>query len=72
MFCGVIYYIRFVLKIDDTEISLPQKKFSYTKGVMVLDPEIEAMIECAGVSSFYLGKKGLAYVSAIDARPRRS
>lgn len=25
--------------------------------------EIENMIECAGVSSFYLGKKGLAYVS---------
>jgi hypothetical protein len=33
--------------------------------------EIENMIECAGVSSFYLGKKGLAYVSKIDTRPRR-
>ncbi len=27
--------------------------------------EIRSMIECAGVSSFYLGKKGLAYVSTI-------
>lgn len=33
---------------------------------------IEHMIECAGVSSFYLGKKGLAYVSKIDPRPRRN
>ncbi len=34
--------------------------------------EIETMIENAGVSSFYLGKKGLAYVSEIDIRPRRN
>lgn len=34
--------------------------------------EIESMIECAGVSSFYLGKKGLAYVSKIEPRPRRN
>ncbi len=34
--------------------------------------EIETMIENAGVSSFYLGKKGLAYVSNIDTRPRRN
>lgn len=27
--------------------------------------EIESMIDCAGVSSFYLGKKGLAYVSNL-------
>ncbi|ATC93921.1 type I-Fv CRISPR-associated protein Cas5fv [Pseudoalteromonas tunicata] len=27
--------------------------------------EIKNLIECAGVSSFYLGKKGLAYVSSI-------
>ena len=27
--------------------------------------EIRHLIECAGVSSFYLGKKGLAYVSDI-------
>ncbi|MDP8170650.1 type I-Fv CRISPR-associated protein Cas5fv [Pasteurella skyensis] len=27
--------------------------------------ELKQMIDCAGVSSFYLGKKGLAYVSAI-------
>jgi len=27
--------------------------------------ELKDMIECAGVSSFYLGKKGLAYVSQI-------
>lgn len=27
--------------------------------------EIENMIDCAGVSSFYLGKKGLAYVSNL-------
>ena len=27
--------------------------------------ELKGMIECAGVSSFYLGKKGLAYVSQI-------
>ncbi|WP_444997737.1 type I-Fv CRISPR-associated protein Cas5fv [Aliikangiella sp. IMCC44359] len=33
--------------------------------------EISSMIENAGVSSFYLGKKGLAYVSKIDTRPRR-
>jgi len=30
--------------------------------------EIESMIENAGVSSFYLGKKGLAYVSSISTR----
>lgn len=30
--------------------------------------ELKNMIECAGVSSFYLGKKGLAYVSNISAR----
>ncbi len=30
--------------------------------------EIETMIENAGVSSFYLGKKGLAYVSSISTR----
>ena len=29
--------------------------------------EIQSMIECAGVSSFYLGKKGLAYVSKLRA-----
>ena len=34
--------------------------------------DIESMIENAGVSSFYLGKKGLAYVSCIDTRPRRN
>ncbi|MDF1583141.1 MAG: type I-Fv CRISPR-associated protein Cas5fv [Methyloprofundus sp.] len=33
--------------------------------------EIQAMIENAGVSSFYLGKKGLAYVCDIDPRPRK-
>jgi len=30
--------------------------------------ELEDMIEHAGVSSFYLGKKGLAYISYIDTR----
>ncbi len=30
--------------------------------------ELKNMINCAGVSSFYLGKKGLAYVSRIDVR----
>lgn len=30
--------------------------------------EIKSMIENAGVSSFYLGKKGLAYVTNIDTR----
>jgi hypothetical protein len=30
--------------------------------------EIKLMIDNAGVSSFYLGKKGLAYVSAINTR----
>mgnify|MGYP000491654120 FL=1 len=34
--------------------------------------KLEEMIENAGVSSFYLGKKGLAYVSKIDPRLRRS
>ena len=34
--------------------------------------ELERMIENAGVSSFYLGKKGLAYVSHIETRPRSS
>jgi len=29
--------------------------------------EIKEMIECAGVNTFYLGKKGLAYVSKIRA-----
>ena len=30
--------------------------------------EIEGMIENAGVSSFYFGKKGLAYITDIDTR----
>lgn len=30
--------------------------------------ELKNMIDCAGVSSFYLGKKGLAYVSEISLR----
>lgn len=30
--------------------------------------ELKYLIDCAGVSSFYLGKKGLAYVSHIDVR----
>lgn len=30
--------------------------------------ELKSMIDSAGVSSFYLGKKGLAYVSDIDVR----
>ena len=30
--------------------------------------ELKKLIDCAGVSSFYLGKKGLAYVSHIDVR----
>jgi 3-hydroxyisobutyrate dehydrogenase-like beta-hydroxyacid dehydrogenase len=30
--------------------------------------ELKKMIENAGVSSFYLGKKGLAYVTKIDTR----
>lgn len=30
--------------------------------------EIKNMMDCACVSSFYLGKKGLAYVSGIDVR----
>lgn len=33
--------------------------------------EIKRLIENAGVSSFYLGKKGLAYVTAIDTREVR-
>lgn len=33
--------------------------------------EIKNMIDCAGISSFYLGKKGLAYVANIERRPRR-
>jgi len=33
--------------------------------------EIKKLIENAGVSSFYLGKKGLAYVSDIDTRGLR-
>lgn len=33
--------------------------------------EIKKMIENAGVSSFYLGKKGLAYVADIDTREVR-
>lgn len=34
--------------------------------------EIKGMIECAGVSSFYLGKKGLAYIAEeIDTRELR-
>lgn len=30
--------------------------------------ELKNLIDCAGVSSFYLGKKGLAYISSIDVR----
>lgn len=30
--------------------------------------ELKKMIDCAGVSAFYLGKKGLAYVSEIEVR----
>jgi len=33
--------------------------------------EIKGMIENAGVSSFYLGKKGLAYISSISTREIR-
>jgi hypothetical protein len=33
--------------------------------------EIKKMIDRAGVSSFYLGKKGLAFVSSINPRPSR-
>ena len=33
--------------------------------------ELKTLIENAGVSSFFLGKKGLAYVSHIDPRPAR-
>ena len=33
--------------------------------------EIKRLIENAGVSSFYLGKKGLAYVTDIDTREER-
>lgn len=33
--------------------------------------EIKKLIENAGVSSFYLGKKGLAYVTDIDTREHR-
>jgi hypothetical protein len=45
------------------EIEIPVDK---EKGL-----EIKNMIESAGVSSFYLGKKGLAYVSSINPRPSR-
>ena len=34
--------------------------------------EIKTLIENAGVSSFYLGKKGLAYVTNIDTRELRN
>ena len=34
--------------------------------------EIKRLIENAGVSSFYLGKKGLAYVTDIDTRELRN
>jgi len=33
--------------------------------------ELKRLIENAGVSSFYLGKKGLAYVTDIDTREVR-
>ena len=33
--------------------------------------EIKSMIDNAGVSSFYLGKKGLAYVTDVDTREVR-
>jgi hypothetical protein len=33
-----------ITKISNIEISLPEKKFSYTKGSVTNDPEIEAMI----------------------------
>jgi hypothetical protein len=34
--------------------------------------KLTELIDDAGVSSFYLGKKGLAYVSKIDTRPRNN
>ena len=34
--------------------------------------EIKNMIDNAGVSSFYLGKKGLAYITDIDTREARN
>ena len=34
--------------------------------------EIKTMIDNAGVSSFYLGKKGLAYITDIDTREARN
>ncbi|OQW99603.1 MAG: hypothetical protein BWK74_01815, partial [Desulfobacteraceae bacterium A6] len=34
--------------------------------------EIKRLIENAGVSSFYLGKKGLSYVTDIDTRELRN
>jgi len=37
----------------------------YVASVADLPDDVEHMIDCAGVSSFYLGKKGLAYVSNI-------
>ncbi len=55
---GVGEVTSLLIKASGTlEVDIPVER---TKG-----KEIRNMIECAGVSSFYLGKKGLAYISKI-------
>lgn len=66
-------YIRKArIKGQGEEVSLMSK----ARGKLAIELDIERekanelkyMIECAGVSGFYLGKKGLAYVTDIDTR----
>ena len=50
-----------------------EKKLTKTNGSLVINidcnyeeaKELKYMIDCAGVSSFYIGKKGLAYIKKI-------
>lgn len=62
---GVGEVAHFMTKASGTlEIEIDIDKDSAKK--------LEEIIENAGVSSFYLGKKGLAYVSNISTKPIRS
>ncbi len=66
-------YIRIVTKKGEGKTISYMTKASGTLDIQIdvnreKAKEIKTMIENAGVSSFYLGKKGLAYVTDIDTR----
>ncbi len=69
-------YIRKVRKASAGEVvSMMTKASGQLEITIDVDrkkaQEIKTMIDNAGVSSFYLGKKGLAYVTKIDTREVR-